>query len=167
MLAGLLMSLVSSMQLASFRDGYISLQRRAGKTARQRTLHQIIWLAQTTIVNKSCFLWIYSYLIYMDKLEPMACPHFSLYVCAQVGVPSETLYALQKGICHAYIFEESCHEATIVRFFTAVMSAFAGVLLLLLCSPVRRHVFASTYCCLHLQQWNEHKVYLRRVYSYI
>lgn len=70
------MSLISSMQLASFRDRYISLQGRAGKRARQRTLHQIIWLAQTTTVNKSCFLWIYTYLLYMDKLEPMACPHF-------------------------------------------------------------------------------------------
>lgn len=56
MLARMPMSLVSGVQLASFREGYTSLWGRAGDEANQRALHQIIQLAQTAVVNKSCFL---------------------------------------------------------------------------------------------------------------
>lgn len=45
MLAGMLMSLVSSVQLISFGERYTSLWGRAGSEASQRALHGIIYLA--------------------------------------------------------------------------------------------------------------------------
>lgn len=171
MLARMLMSLVSSVQLASLREGYTNLWGRAGSEASQRVLHQIIYLAGSTIVSKPYFLWIYSLVTYFWVLTlhgqigaNVLSTFFSITVCTGTCSLKDIICTTKRDISHTYIFEDSCHAwaTTCKLLVTAVIS----VLQKSSCCSFLVLWADCMYCCLYLQQWNECKMHLGRIYSH-
>lgn len=79
MLAGMLMSLVSSVQLISFGERYTSLWERAGSEASQRALHRIIYLASLVYHCKQVLLSVNKLISRLLQNNYIAYTHWSQY----------------------------------------------------------------------------------------